>query len=112
MRIIIPTIKAILWIKDDYIRHLRDHHIEKAQQMIVITYYFLINYLTHLDVLNGHASALILLYLSALFGVADHFFLLEMVPRAPTCLPHWSLLSLLFWLFLIFLILEYSRTVS
>lgn len=35
-----------------------------------------------------------------------------MVSRRPRHLPHWSLLGLLFWLFLIFLIWEYSRNVS
>lgn len=84
--------------------------------MIVITCYCLIKYFTHLEVLNGHLSVLTLLHLSALFDIADHFFLLEtclpLVSRTARYLPHWSLRGLLFWLFLIFLILVYSRNVS
>lgn len=84
--------------------------------MVVTTYYHLIKHFTLLDVLKDHLSILILHYPSALFDITDHFFLLEMffplVSRYPRYLPHWSFLGLLFWLFLIFLILEYSKTVS
>lgn len=107
MGIIIPIIKAILWIKDNYIKRLREYHLEKAQQMVVTTCYCLIKCLTHLEILSGHLSILILLYLSALFAIAGNFFLLEtffpLVSRTPRYLPHWSFRGLLFWLFLIFL---------
>lgn len=116
MGIIIPIIKAILWIKDNYIKRLREYHLEKAQQMVVTTCYCLIKCLTHLEILSGHLSVLILLYLSALFAIAGNFFLLEtffpLVSRTPRYLPHWLFRGLLFWLFLIFLILEHSRSVS
>lgn len=84
--------------------------------MIVITCYCLIKYFTHLEVLNGHLSVLTLLHLSALFDIADHFFLLEtclpLVSRTARYLPHWSRRGLLFWFFLIFLTLVHSRNVS